>query len=98
MKRRVRPNAFTVNVWPPMVDAVTLVLAAFVMLMLLGGLAQREALKRLQLREAQLEKVEQEKARLQKRLQALATVGAMDLEDDKVILQERCCLIPGQMD
>lgn len=87
MKRRIRPNAFTVNVWPPMVDAVTLVLAAFVMLMLLGGLAQREALKRLQLREAQLEKVEQEKARLQKRLQALATVGAMDLEDDKVILQ-----------
>lgn len=87
MKRNTRGVPFAVNVWPPMVDAVTLVLAAFVMLMLLGGLAQREALKRLQQREAQLARVEAEKTRLQQRLQTLASVGALDLEDDKVILQ-----------
>jgi flagellar motor protein MotB len=74
-------------VWPPFVDALTLVLAAFVLLMIVALVAQRGLLGRLRERDAELTRVREDKARIERRLRALAPRGSIDVDDGKVILQ-----------
>jgi flagellar motor protein MotB len=76
-----------VNVWPPFVDAVALVLAAFALLMLVGWVAQRSLLDRLRERDGELSRVKAEKERIERRLRAVAPRGVVDVEEGKVILQ-----------
>lgn len=88
MIRRVRRLAlFPVNVWPPFVDALVLVLAAFVLLMLFAFVAQRGLVVRLRQRDQELTRLRDEKARIERRLRALAPHAAIDIDDGKVILQ-----------
>jgi flagellar motor protein MotB len=85
---RLRTGAlFPVNVWPPFVDALTLVLAAFVLLMIVAFVAQRGLLGRLRDRDRELTAVREQKARIERRLRALAPRAVIDVEDGKVILQ-----------
>ena len=53
MKRRER-TLFPVNVWPPMVDAVTLVLAAFALIAVIVALGQHALVGRLRDKEREL--------------------------------------------
>ncbi len=87
MAGRERRPLFPINVWPPLVDAVTLVLAAFVLVILVVLLAQRGLVHRLTERERELEKLKQDKARIEHRLRALAATGLVEVVDGKVILQ-----------
>ena len=87
MSRRRRAELFPVNVWPPFVDALTLVLAAFVLLMLVALVAQRSLLGRLRERDQELTRLREDKARIERRLRALAPRGTIDIDDGKVILQ-----------
>jgi len=82
----MRRPLFPVSVWPPMIDALTLVLAAFVLLMLVGILAQRGLLERLRERDRELVRLKDDKARIERRLRALAP-GVVEVEEGKVILQ-----------
>ena len=84
---RVRPALFTVNVWPPFVDALVLVLAVFVLLSLIAFVAQKALLKRVQEKAHEIETLRAEKARIERRLRALAPGGAIEVEEGKVILQ-----------
>src|SRR5437016_7502455 len=84
---RRRAPLFGVNVWPPMVDALALILAAFVIVFLLGALRQADALLRYARAEAELQRIRAEKEALQRRLSALARGGVIQVEDGKVILQ-----------
>jgi flagellar motor protein MotB len=84
---RPRRALFPVNVWPPFVDALTLVLAAFVVLMLVALVAQRSLLGRLRERDQELTRLREDKARIERRLRALAPRGVIDVDDGKVILQ-----------
>lgn len=70
-----------------MVDALALILAAFVIVFLLGAIRQSEALLRFYKAEAELARIRAEKEALQRRLQALARGGVIQVEDGKVILQ-----------
>jgi flagellar motor protein MotB len=85
--RRRRASLFPVNVWPPFVDALTLVLAGFVVLILVALLAQRGLLGRLRERDQELSRLRDDKARIERRLRALAPRGSIDIEEGKVILQ-----------
>jgi len=87
--RRARPPAalFPVNVWPPFVDALVLVLAVFVLLSMLAFVAQRALIKRVNDSAHELEAVRAEKARIERRLRALVPGGAIEVEEGKVILQ-----------
>jgi flagellar motor protein MotB len=88
MKReRARPALFPVNVWPPFVDALVLVLAVFVLLSLIAFVAQRALVKRVQEGAREVETLRAEKARIERRLRALAPGGAIEVEEGKVILQ-----------
>jgi chemotaxis protein MotB len=88
VSRRLRRSAlFPVNVWPPFVDALTLVLAAFVLLMIVALIAQKGLLGRLRERDQELTKLREDKARIERRLRALAPRGVIDIDDGKVILQ-----------
>ncbi len=88
MRRRPPPPPlFPVNVWPPFVDALTLVLAAFVLIMLAAAVAQSGLLARLRANDRELERLRDEKARIERRLRALAQVSAIEVEDGKVIVQ-----------
>lgn len=87
MSRRGRPTLFPINVWPPFVDALTLVLAVFVLLMLVALIAQRGLVNRLREREHELSSVREEKIRVERRLRALAPGAAISVDDGKVILQ-----------
>jgi flagellar motor protein MotB len=78
---------FPVNVWPPFVDALTLVLAAFVLLMIVAFVAQRGLLGRLRARDQELTDLREQKSRIEQKLRALAPRGAIDIDDGKVILQ-----------
>jgi outer membrane protein OmpA-like peptidoglycan-associated protein len=86
--RRVRlPAQFPVAVWPPFVDALTLVLAAFVLLMLVGFVAQRALASRVRQRDDEVARLRedgarlrQDKARIERRLAALAPVLRRGLE------------------
>lgn len=80
-----RRPLFPVNVWPPLVDALTLVLAAFVLMMLVAMAAQRSLIAQLRQRDTAMRKLQEDKARIEKRLAALA--GLVEVEGDKVILQ-----------
>ncbi len=82
-----RLSLFPVNVWPPMVDALTLALAAFVVLMIVGAAAQRGLLARLRDRDAELSRLRQDKERIERRLRAIAPAGAIEVDEGKVILQ-----------
>ncbi len=85
--KRARPSLFPVNVWPPMVDALTLALAAFVVLMMVAAIAQRGLMTRLREREREVEKMREEKERIERRLRALAPAGLVEVEEGKVIMQ-----------
>lgn len=88
MKReRVRPALFPVNVWPPFVDALVLVLAVFVLLSLIAFVAQQALVKRVREGAREIETLRAEKARIERRLRALAPGGAIEVEEGKVILQ-----------
>ena len=87
MSRRRRPTLFPINVWPPFVDALTLVLAAFVLVMIVAFVAQRGLLGRLRERDQELTRLREDKARIERRLRALAPHGTVDVDDGKVILQ-----------
>lgn len=84
---RGRSSVFGVNVWPPMVDALALILAAFVFVFLVGAVRQAEALQRFLKAEAELSRMRAEKEALQRRLSALARGGVLQIEDGKIILQ-----------
>jgi hypothetical protein len=84
--RRPRSPLFPVNVWPPFVDALTLVLAGFVVLILVALLAQRGLLGRLRERDQELTRLREDKARIERRLRALAPRGTIDIDEGKVIL------------
>lgn len=87
MSRRVRPALFPVNVWPPFVDALTLVLAAFVVVILVALAAQQGLVNRLRERDQELSRLREDKARIERRLRALAPRGTIEVEEGKVILQ-----------
>jgi flagellar motor protein MotB len=84
---RARPALFPVNVWPPFVDALVLVLAVFVLLSLIAFVAQQALVKRVQEGAREIETLRAEKARIERRLRALAPGGAIEVEEGKVILQ-----------
>lgn len=90
-----RRRLFPVNVWPPFVDAVTLVLAAVVMLMLIALVSQHRLLARLRSADVELSALREEKARIERRLRALAPAGVIDIEGDKVILQGEVLFASG---
>ncbi len=96
MIRRVRRSPlFPVNVWPPLVDALTMVLAAFVLLILVALVAQRGLLGRLRERDHELTQLREEKARIERRLRALAPQSAITVDDGKVILQGEVLFATG---
>ncbi len=84
---RARPALFPVNVWPPFVDALVLVLAVFVLLSLIAFVAQRALVQRVREGAREIETLRAEKARIERRLRALAPGGAIEVEEGKVILQ-----------
>src|SRR3954469_9825443 len=94
MSRR-RTELFPVNVWPPFVDALTLVLAAFVLLMVTAALAQRGLLLKLRSGESELQKLRDEKGRIERRLKSLASTGSIEVEEGKVILQGEALFASG---
>lgn len=88
MSQKHRSRAlFPVNVWPPLVDAMTLVLAAFALLAMIAALAEHALVGRLRDKERELERLREEKARVERRLRALAPAGSFEVEEGKVILQ-----------
>ena len=87
MKRRRVRELFPLNVWPPFVDAAMLAVAALLLFMLLGFLAQRSLATRLRQREDEVERLRQDKRQVERRLQGLAATGVIAVDDGKVILQ-----------
>lgn len=87
MKKRGGSPLFPINVWPPLVDAVTLALAAFALLVVIAALAQHALVGRLRDKERELDRLREEKARVERRLRALAPAGSFEVEEGKVILQ-----------
>jgi flagellar motor protein MotB len=88
VSRRVRPGAlFPINVWPPFVDALTMVLAAFLLLMIVAFVAQRGLVHRLRTRDEELTVLREQKAQIERRLRSLAPRAALQIDDGKVILQ-----------
>jgi flagellar motor protein MotB len=84
----VRPQPlFPVNVWPPLVDGLVVVLAAFVLLMVVALAAQRGLMSRLRERDQELTRLREDKARIERRLRAVAPGAAIAIDDGKVILQ-----------
>lgn len=88
MRRRRAPvDLFPVNVWPPFVDAVVLVLAAFVLLTIAAFAAQQALQRRVREGDRALEALRADKERIERRLRALAPTGTLEIEEGKVILQ-----------
>lgn len=83
MKRRA---LFEVNVWPPLADVLTLVLASFVLLVLIAAVAQRALVGRLTDSERALTREREERARIERRLTAVAG-ATLEVSGDRVILQ-----------
>ncbi len=94
MKRRPS-TLFPVNVWPPLVDAVTLVLAAFAFIAVIAALAQHALVGRLRDKERELERIRQEKEKVERRLRSLAPAGLFEVEEGKVILQGEVLFASG---
>lgn len=84
---RPRRTLFPLNVWPSLVDAVTLALATFVLVAIIALLAQRKLVVRLRDHERELSRLREDKARVERRLAALAAAGALEVIEGKVILQ-----------
>ena len=95
MKRRRSSGLFPINVWPPLVDAVTLALAAFVLITGIAALAQHALVGRLRDKERELDRLREEKARVERRLRALAPAGMVEVEGGKVILQGEVLFASG---
>jgi chemotaxis protein MotB len=83
---RARRSLFPFSVWPPMVDAVTLVLAVFVLVTIVALLTQHALVAELRDRERELGRAREDMARVERRLAALAT-GVVEIDEGKVILQ-----------
>jgi len=94
MKRQAR-TLFPINVWPPLVDAVTLVLAAFALVAVIAALAQHALVGRLRDKERELDRLREEKARVERRLRALAPAGTFEVDEGKVILQGEVLFASG---
>jgi flagellar motor protein MotB len=95
-RARTGPAAlFPVNVWPPLVDALTLVLAVFLLLSLVALVAQRSLLGRLRDRDKELTQLREDKARIERRLKALAPAAAIAVDDGKVILEGEVLFASG---
>lgn len=94
MPRRAR-TLFPINVWPPLVDAITLVLAAFVLIVVIAALGEHALVGRLRDKERELERLREEKARVERRLRALAPSGSFEIEEGKVILQGEVLFASG---
>ena len=86
MKRR-SGEVFELNPWPPFVDAMTAVLAAFAVVMLVLSVSQRASVQKLHKQEAELAKLREEKARIERKLRGLATAGLIEVNGSRVILQ-----------
>ena len=82
-----RTELFPVNVWPPFVDALALVLAAFVLLMVIALLAQKAMAGRMREREREVATLRADNDRVLRRMSALASTGMFEVEEGKVILQ-----------
>jgi flagellar motor protein MotB len=98
VKRRrdaARAALFPVNVWPPFVDALTLVLAAFVLIMVVAALSQSSLLAKLRANDRELERLRADKERIERRLRALAATGAVEVDDGKVIVQGEVLFASG---
>ena len=82
------------NVWPAFTDAVTLLLAAVILIMVIALSVQHRTLARLRSADVALSKLkdrnramEKEKARLERRLRAVAPRGTVSFQGDRVVLQ-----------
>ena len=96
MSRRSRQGAvFPINAWPPLVDALTMVLAVFLLLALVALVAQRGLLGRLRERDQELTRLREDKARIERRLKALAPGAAIAVDDGKVILEGEVLFASG---
>jgi flagellar motor protein MotB len=87
VRRGARRDLFPVNAWPPFVDALALVVAAFVLLMAIALVAQKTLATRMQEREREVAALRTDRDRLVRRMSALAATGMVEVEDGKVILQ-----------
>jgi chemotaxis protein MotB len=95
MRRRDPSALFPVSVWPPFVDALTLVLAAFVLMAVVWGVSQRGLIDRLRRGESELERLRADKERMERRLRALASATSVAVEDGKVIVQGELLFASG---
>lgn len=84
-------NLFPVNVWPPLVDALTLVAAVFVLTVVVALGVQRGIIAKLRAREAEVAHLKVDKARVEEQLVAATVTGgqpsSLILEEGRVILQ-----------
>jgi flagellar motor protein MotB len=94
-RRRAPPPLFPVNVWPPLVDALTLALAAFVVLMVVAVAAQGGLVARLRNGERELARLRADKERIERRLRALSSSAAIEVDDGKVIMQGELLFASG---
>jgi flagellar motor protein MotB len=86
--RRGPASLFPLNTWPAFVDALTVVLAVFVLIVIVAFVAQNRLVARLEAREREVTSLRDEKARIERRLRALAPgTATLAVEDGKVILQ-----------
>ena len=86
-RRAVPSDVFATNPWPPFVDVMTAMLASFVVIMLVLSITQRQAVVKLRKQELELARLREDKARIERRLKALAASGLMEVADGRVILQ-----------
>lgn len=84
---RARPAMFTLNPWPPFVDAMVLTFAAFFLIAIATIAQQRKTLASLESSQAEIVQLKAAKARVDKRLRALATSAALEVDDGRLILQ-----------
>jgi flagellar motor protein MotB len=87
-RRRLAPSdVFAANPWPPFVDVMTAMLASFVVIMLVLALSQRKSVVALRKQEAELTRLREDKARIERRLRAVAASGLMEVAGGRVIMQ-----------
>jgi flagellar motor protein MotB len=90
---RTRRKLPLFNQWPPFVDAMVLVFAAFFFIALIALAKQQRLLGALEAKNQELERIKADKSRIERRLVAIAkAAGApgmanVEVEDGKVILQ-----------
>lgn len=84
--RERRHKRLWVNAWPPFVDAMVLVFAAFFFIALVALVKQQRTLGALEAKNQELERLKADKQRIERRLATLAGT-LVEVEDGKVILQ-----------